>query len=155
MVTIIAKDFITNLGILRLFYTLYKLELLSYFLISITLSAIIGEILFHNQHTFNPSYVVKDEVWLIKNSGIYGSSYIDIPWYLNYFTNGIEYHHIHHISSKIPGYNLKYYHKEVIETYDIFNHVVKLSMKDCYENLFLVLYSEDKHKYITFYELEN
>lgn len=69
---------------------------------------------FFNQHTYNPSYVVGNREWTQRNSGLLGSSFIQVPYLLKYFTMGIEYHHIHHMNSKIPGYNLQAYHDEVI-----------------------------------------
>ena len=113
-----------------------------------------GTLLFFNQHTFNPPYVVNNENWNMKDSGINGSSFIQIPYLLKYFTGNIEYHHIHHMNSKIPGYNLQAYHEEVVSKSNIFENVVKLSMNDCYNNLWLVLYDEDKTKYITFEEAD-
>jgi len=65
---------------------------------------------------------------------------------------GIEYHHIHHINSKIPGYNLESYHKEVISESNMFDNVNKLSLLDCYSGLWLCLYDEDNKKYISFEE---
>jgi omega-6 fatty acid desaturase (delta-12 desaturase) len=111
--------------------------------------------LFHNQHTFNPPYLVDNNNWTMKDSGLLGSSFIQIPKYLKYFSGGIEYHHIHHINAKIPGYNLQKYHEEVISKSNIFENIVKLSMLDCYNNLKLRLYSEKRKKYIRLDEVEN
>ena len=66
---------------------------------------------------------------------------------------GIEYHHIHHMNAKIPGYNLQKYHEEVVSKSTIFDDIVKLSMNDCYNNLWLVLYDKDKDKYATLEEV--
>jgi omega-6 fatty acid desaturase (delta-12 desaturase) len=107
---------------------------------------------FHNQHTYNPSYVVGDSEWSQKDSGLIGSSYIQIPKCIKYFYMGIEYHHIHHMNAKIPGYNLQKYHENVIATSNMFDNVIKISMMDCFNNLWLVMYDEDKKKYITFLE---
>ena len=41
--------------------------------------------IFHNQHTYNPSYVVKNEQWSQRDSGIFGSSFIQVPYFLKYF----------------------------------------------------------------------
>jgi omega-6 fatty acid desaturase (delta-12 desaturase) len=115
----------------------------------------LGFILFHNQHTFNPPYIVNNESWNMKNSGLLGSSFIQIPIFLKYFSGGIEYHHIHHINAKIPGYNLQKYHEEVVSTSNLFDNIVKLSMVDCYNNLKLRLFSEKKNRYIRLDEVEN
>jgi hypothetical protein len=58
------------------------------------------------------------------------------------------------MNAKIPGYNLQKYHEEVVSKSNIFENVVKLSMTDCYNNLWLVLYDEDKKMYITFAETD-
>jgi len=114
----------------------------------------LGVVLFHCQHTYNPPYIVNNETWNVKDSGINGSSFIQIPYWLKYFTGNVEYHHIYHINAKIPSYNLQKYHKEVISKSNMFDNVVKLSMTDCYNNLWLVLYDEDKNRYITFAEAD-
>ena len=58
------------------------------------------------------------------------------------------------MNSKIPYYNLQAYHEEVVSKSNMFDNVVKLSMTDCYNNLWLVLYDEDKKRYITFAEAD-
>jgi 1-acyl-sn-glycerol-3-phosphate acyltransferase len=94
--------------------------------------------------------VVNNETWKMKDSGLLGSSFIQIPYLLKYFTMGIEYHHIHHINAKIPGYNLQKYHEEVVSKSSVFDNIVKLNMSDCYNNVWLALYDEDKKRFITF-----
>jgi omega-6 fatty acid desaturase (delta-12 desaturase) len=89
-----------------------------------------------------------------RDSGLLGSSFLLYPNWFKYFTMGIEYHHIHHMNAKIPGYNLQRYHEEVVSKSDMFANVVQLSMTDCYNNLWLVLYDEDVKRYITFAEAD-
>jgi omega-6 fatty acid desaturase (delta-12 desaturase) len=67
---------------------------------------------------------------------------------------GIEYHHIHHMNAKIPGYNLQKYHEEVVQKSDLFDNIIKLSIADCYNNLWLMLYDETKNKYVTVKETD-
>ena len=57
------------------------------------------------------------------DSALLGSSFIQIPFWLKYFTDGIEYHYIHHINSKIPNYNLHAYHEEVINKNDMYDNI--------------------------------
>lgn len=147
---IVMNHLINNLLIYILCKLLLYCDIFVLFFISFHITVMIGFLLFFNQHTFNTPYVVNNETWKLKDSGLLGSSLIQIPYLLKYFTMGIEYHHIHHINAKIPGYNLQKYHEEVISTSSIFDNVVKLEMKDCYNNLWLALYDEDKKKYITF-----
>jgi len=154
LLIITLNDIINNIGILVLLYFLNKYQILTHFLFSFYFSSILGILLFFNQHTFNPAYVVGNEEWTQKNSGLEGSSFIQIPYLLKYFTMGIEYHHIHHMNSKIPGYNIQKYHEEVVSKSNIFDNIVILNMQDCFNNLWLMLYDNENKKYITIEEAE-
>jgi omega-6 fatty acid desaturase (delta-12 desaturase) len=98
--------------------------------------------------------MVSNEEWTQRNSGLHGSSLIMIPDCLKYFFFGIEYHHIHHINAKIPGYNLQKYHDEVVQNSDMFDGIVKLSIGDCYNNLWLAMYDEDDKRFLTIEEAD-
>jgi omega-6 fatty acid desaturase (delta-12 desaturase) len=135
-------------------FTMFKYGIIYQYMCGFILSSSIAFIIFHNQHSYNPAYVVKHNKWTQRDSGLVGSSFIQIPSLLKYFYMGIEYHHIHHMNAKIPGYNLQKYHEEVVSKNNMFDNVVKLQMSDCYNNLWLVLYDEDKKRYITFAEAD-
>jgi len=137
-----------NMICLAYLYSLYQYGILYQWLGSLWIASTIGVILFHNQHTFDPAYVVPQSEWTVHDSGVKGSSLIVVPDALKYFTGGIEYHHIHHMNSKIPGYHLEEYHREVMRTSDTFRDVVQLSLRQCYDNLWLVLYDEEKQRYV-------
>ena len=154
MYTIFFNHIVNNIGIYVIYYMTYKYNIFIQFLLSSYISCILDFLLFFNQHTYNPCYVVGNEEWTQKNSGIIGSSFIQLPWFLKFFYMGIEYHHIHHMNAKIPGYNIQKYHEEVIKKSDMFDSIIKLSLWDCYQNLWLVLYDEDAKKYIRLDELE-
>jgi omega-6 fatty acid desaturase (delta-12 desaturase) len=141
-------------GTYLLFYYLYNLGILTHYLVSFFMFSSLSVITFHNQHTYNPAYVVGNDEWTQKNSGILGSSFIQIPWFLKYFYMGIEYHHIHHMNSKIPGYNMQEYHEQVVKQSNLFDSVTKLSLWDCYQNIGLVLYDEDTKRYIRMDEIK-
>ena len=151
---LILDQMINNIGICCILYFQYEYSILHHSMIANLLSASCGTLLIFSQHTFNPSYVVNNETWNAKDSALLGSSFIQIPFWLKYFTGGIEYHHIHHINPKIPNYNLHTYHEEVINKSDMFDNIVTLSMKDCYNNLWLAMYDEESKKYITFVEAD-
>ena len=148
--TIIYDTIINNIGIGSLFYFMYQYDILFHYLLSCIISSSLGLILFHNQHTFNPSYVSEND-WNFRDSGLKGSSFIKIPNSLEYFTMGIEYHHIHHINMMISGLKLKEYHNKNIEK---FKNIHILTLEDCYKNLSLTLYDEEKSKYISFNDIQ-
>ena len=110
--------------------------------------------IFHNEHTFNPPYMLTDKEWTRKDSGLKGSSFIQLPKWLSYFFYGDEYDHIHHMIATIPPYNLKAAHEYLEKTEPEFKNIVKLSMTDCYHNLWLTLYDEENHRYISFEEAD-
>ena len=149
---IVETQLLNNVLIGVLFYGLYSYGILAQYVISLTAGFSIGFFTFFNQHTFNPAYVETSENWTFKNSGLLGSSFIQVPRLLSFFTDGIEYHHIHHINSKIPGYNLHKYHDEVVATSTAFDNITKLSLTDCFNNIWLMMYDEERKKYITMTE---
>jgi omega-6 fatty acid desaturase (delta-12 desaturase) len=149
---IFYKHILNNIGIGVLLYTLNNYGIMFHYLIATYFSTIMAFVLFFNQHTFNPAYVVGNSTWTQRNCGIQGSSFIQIHQLLEYFTMGIEYHHVHHINSRIPGYNTQKYHEDVIQNSPLFDNVTILSGKDCIVNLWLMLYDDKHNKYITFAE---
>lgn len=151
---LLLDQLINNVGVSSMLYLAHQYSMLWQFVLSFLCSTTAGTLLFFHQHTYNPPYVVKNEDWNMKDSGLKGSSFIQIPFYLTYFTGKIEYHHIHHMNSKIPNYNLRKYHEEVISKSNMFDHIVKLSMTDCMNNIWLSLYDESTNKYITFQEAD-
>jgi len=155
---IMETHVLNNMLIGCLYYLLYSHEILTQYILSQCFLFSIGFFTFFNQHTFNPAYVETIETWTFKNSGLLGSSFIQVPRGISFFTDGIEYHHIHHINSKIPGYNLQKYHEEVVAASTAFDNVTKLTLTDCYNNIWLMMYDEERKKYITMadaYEIAN
>lgn len=96
-----------------LLYVLYYIgswKLVIAFLIAQYITGIWGLGLFHLQHTVNDGYWKRfDENDKLQkdNAELIGSSVLTIPWPLEYFTNGIEYHSVHHVDPGVPGYNTK------------------------------------------------
>lgn len=151
---ILCDTMINNIGTYILLTVLNNYGMFYHYLISTMIASSVGFMLFHNQHTFNPSYVVTNDTWNKKDSGMIGSSFIQIPAYLKFFTAGIEYHHIHHANASIPGYNLPRLHEELLKNTDELNNMTTLSITECYHNLQLSLYDDKTQKYITFEEAE-
>lgn len=81
-----------------LFFTIY--------LVSTSLAGGAGIVLFTVQHNFEHSYASDSRHWDYDTGAIEGSSFLILPGWLNWFTANIAYHHIHHLSAKIPNYHL-------------------------------------------------
>jgi omega-6 fatty acid desaturase (delta-12 desaturase) len=65
-----------------------------------------GIFLFYVQHQFEDTYWERQENWNYVAAGLLGASYFKLPKILDWFTGSIGYHHIHHLSPRIPNYYL-------------------------------------------------
>ncbi len=103
------------------------------------LSSAIGIWLFYVQHNFDPTYWDNHEGWEFVKAGLQGSSFYKLPLILQWFSGNIGFHHIHHLSAKIPNYNLPqcYYENSVF-------HVKPLTIAASLKSLSLRLYDEEQ-----------
>jgi acyl-lipid omega-6 desaturase (Delta-12 desaturase) len=99
------------------FFTIY--------LISTSLAGGVGIVLFTVQHNFEHSYASDSGHWDYDTGAIQGSSFLILPRWLNWFTANIAYHHIHHLSAKIPNYRLVSCHNEYRH---LFSDVTRLKL---------------------------
>ena len=76
-----------------------------------TLSAAILICVFFIQHNYENAYAKNTKNWDIVDAAILGSSNLNIPNWLNWFLADISFHSIHHLSERIPNYNLRSCHK--------------------------------------------
>jgi omega-6 fatty acid desaturase (delta-12 desaturase) len=78
--------------------------------IVLTFAAAIFICVFFVQHNFDGAYAHQTAGWDYLTGAIAGSSYLEMPAILKWFTADISYHSIHHLSAKIPNYHLKACH---------------------------------------------
>ena len=90
------------------------------------LAASVGVWLFYVQHQFEDAYWETGEGWDYADAALKGSSYLKLPKVLQFFSGNIGLHHVHHLSAKIPNYNLQRAHDEN----PIFHDVPVLSVAD-------------------------
>ena len=69
-----------------------------------------GTWLFYVQHQFDGVYWERQENWDFLDAAMKGSSFYKLPKILQWFSGNIGYHHIHHLSPRIPNYNLERCH---------------------------------------------
>ena len=60
---------------------------------------------FYVQHQHEDTYRQWKENWEYLLSAVKGSTYYKLPRPIQWLTGNIGFHHIHHLSSKIPNYN--------------------------------------------------
>jgi len=151
---VIKNSIVNTTGSVAVFYSIWTIfgsHVAIAYLLPIYMCTSIGVALFHLQHAFNPSYTVRDE-WNLRDSAIKGSSILTIPAWIKPWTMGIEYHHIHHYSSIVPGYLLRKCHEEAPP--DLWLGTTVLTYQDMFNSLFLTLYDESTGKYVSFAEAE-
>jgi omega-6 fatty acid desaturase (delta-12 desaturase) len=104
--------------------------------------------LFYVQHQFEDAYWEAGDSWTYVDSALRGSSYMKLPKVLQFFSGNIGLHHIHHLSARIPNYNLQRAHDEN----PIFHQVPTLSFWDGVRAVHLKLWDEDRRQLVSFAE---
>ena len=116
------------------------------------MAALIGLFFFHIQHTFED--VKRRENITHLEQGLLGASFLQVPNFLKYFTFGIEYHHIHHLNAKVPGYLLRQCHDAAErEKIDYWWMVHRVGWKEIVDIKY-VLYDEKLDRLISREELK-
>jgi len=70
-----------------------------------------GVWLFYVQHQFDGVYWERRDGWDYTAAALQGSSFYKLPRILQWFSGNIGFHHIHHLSPRIPNYNLERCHR--------------------------------------------
>jgi len=70
-----------------------------------------GVWMFYVQHQFEDVYWERGEDWSYVAAALQGSSFYKLPRILQWFSGNIGFHHIHHLSPRIPNYNLEKCHQ--------------------------------------------
>jgi omega-6 fatty acid desaturase (delta-12 desaturase) len=83
-----------------------------FYIVAASLAGGTGLLLFSVQHNFEHSHASGNEGWDYTRGAIEGTSFLSLPPWLNWMTANIGYHHIHHLSARIPSYCLVECHDE-------------------------------------------
>ena len=103
--------------------------------------------LFYVQHQFKDVVWERTDNWDYTTISMYGASYLKFPKILQWFSGNIGFHHMHHLSSKIPNYNLE----KCLRENTIFQKEY-LTFLSSFQCLKYRLWDEDNHKLISFRE---
>lgn len=110
----------------------------------VALAATFGVWLFYVQHQYENAHWERHENWDFATAALYGSSYYRLPKVLQWFTGNIGFHHIHHLSPRIPNYELERAHNEN----ELFQYAETLTLWKSLQSLHVRLWDEDHHKMI-------
>lgn len=139
------------------FYALigYLVGYKSFFLVQVPIWIFFGIIaiwFFYVQHQHEDTYKQWKNKWEYLLSAFKGSTFYDLPQWMHWLTGNIGYHHIHHLNSLIPNYNLAKCHEEN----PIFHkYIVRMSFRDSLKCAFNKLWDEQTQRMITFKEYKN
>jgi omega-6 fatty acid desaturase (delta-12 desaturase) len=108
----------------------------------------IGIWLFYVQHQFEGTYWEDALSWSYADAALQGSSYLKLPRPLQFLTGNIGFHHVHHLSARIPNYNLQAAHNAA----PALQAVPILSLQDALRAPRLKLWDEQRRRLVGFRE---
>jgi omega-6 fatty acid desaturase (delta-12 desaturase) len=126
--------------------------LIPYLIIQLTAMAVAagaGVWMFYVQHQFEGVYWERNEEWDYTAAALQGSSYYKLPKILQWFSGNIGFHHIHHLSPRIPNYNLERCHL----SHPLFQEARTITLASSMKSLNLRLWDEQLKKLISFGDL--
>ncbi len=106
----------------------------------------IGIWLFYIQHQYDTVSWNREKEWNYATAALTGSSFLKLPAILQWFTGNIGFHHVHHLSSKIPNYNLEACHYEN----KMFLEIRPVKLFSTFSALYLSLWDEAERRLISF-----
>lgn len=141
---------LTNLGLAGLvavaWYTIGLSTFLMVHLPVVILGSIIGSWLFFVQHQFEEAYWQPHPSWEFGRAALDGSSYYRLPRVLQWFTGNIGFHHIHHLDSRIPNYNLN----ACYDAEPALREAVTFGIRESIKCTSLKLWDERRQRMVTF-----
>lgn len=110
-----------------------------------------GVWLFYVQHQFDGVYWERHERWDYIAAALKGSSFYKLPKVLQWFTGNIGFHHVHHLSPRIPNYFLESCHNDD----PLLQQVRPITLLSSRRSLFYRLYDEEKGMLVGFGALKD
>ncbi|SFS50262.1 fatty acid desaturase [Paenibacillus sp. BC26] len=113
-------------------------------------SGLLGVWLFYVQHQFEHSYFENDEEWNFVQAAVEGSSYYKLPKLMQWMTGNIGFHHVHHLSPKVPNYHLEKAHQASPPLQKATTITIGTSLK----SLRFHLWDENSKSFVSFRDLQ-
>lgn len=113
-------------------------------LIVFGVSASAGVWLFYVQHQFEGVYWERGDDWDYTTAALKGSSFYKLPKILQWFSGNIGFHHIHHLSPRIPNYHLEKCH----ESEPLFQTVKPVTLLSSFKSFAFRLWDEQSRQLV-------
>jgi omega-6 fatty acid desaturase (delta-12 desaturase) len=126
----------------------------AFLLIQLTVSAFAGALglwLFYVQHQFEGAYWARSKDWNYTSAALEGSSFYKLPKLLQWFTGNIGFHHIHHLSPRIPNYHLERCH----DADPYFKTIKPVTLLASFKSLTFRLWDEQRKVFVGFSHLRS
>jgi omega-6 fatty acid desaturase (delta-12 desaturase) len=103
-----------------------------------------GVWLFYVQHQFEDVYWERKPEWDFADAALQGSSFYKLPRILQWFSGNIGFHHIHHLSPRIPNYRLERAH----QAEPLFQSVKPLTLRRSLKSFTFRLWDEGRKRLV-------
>ena len=98
------------------------------------------------QHQYEDTYYQSSGDWEFELAALRGSSFLDLPRPLAWIVGNANFHHVHHLSAKIPNYNLRAAHSEQA----MFAQTPVVTLRTSVNTFRLKLWDEDRMSLVPF-----
>jgi omega-6 fatty acid desaturase (delta-12 desaturase) len=98
------------------------------------------------QHQYEDTYYQRPGEWRFELAALQGSSYLELPRALAWMVGNANYHHVHHLSARIPNYRLRAAHQEQA----MFRSSPVVTMRSSIGALRLKLWDEERGRLVRF-----
>ncbi len=149
-----ASALLTNLGVALLYgLVIWAVGWKIFVMIqipTIIVGSSIGVWMFYVQHQFDDTHWSRTGEWDREHAALRGSSYYDLPKWLMWVTGNIGVHHVHHLSARIPFYNLP----KILKEHPELKSVGRLTFLESLKTVKLALWCERTKRMVSFRALK-
>jgi omega-6 fatty acid desaturase (delta-12 desaturase) len=98
------------------------------------------------QHQYEDTYYQAPGSWKFELAALQGSSYLQLPRALAWMVGNANFHHVHHLSAKIPNYRLRAAH----ESHTMFRRTPVVTLRTSIETFRLKLWDTESESLVPF-----
>jgi omega-6 fatty acid desaturase (delta-12 desaturase) len=106
----------------------------------------IGAWMLYVQHQYEDTYYQAPGEWRFELAALQGSSYLRLPRPLAWTVGNANFHHVHHLSAKIPNYRLR----EAHESHPMFRGTPVVTIRTSIETFRLKLWDTESESLVRF-----
>jgi omega-6 fatty acid desaturase (delta-12 desaturase) len=106
----------------------------------------IGAWMLYIQHQYEDTYYQAPGSWNFELAALQGSSYLKLPRPLAWAVGNANYHHVHHLSAKIPNYRLRASH----ESHPMFRRTPVVTLLSSIQTFRLKLWDTENESLVAF-----